>query len=340
MTDVLKTVTDRFCLYKNARTGRQNGRKYVLGAVKAMLESKETQEGLRLGELYGYYGHGRREMTGKLELPETSVIMVEGRPVVIDNVPACRTVSISVDDNGVVTHTQEILNTEPGKIVAAMIESRAGGWSWATGGRQSGSIAVTTSFHGVDYVTNPNYVSLDHPASAGMFESADAQSLLAESLSAHGYSDESVQAVISHYGKLAELELMMEATERNAELETALLESQGRYLEAQMRQKEAEDRIALLESVAGVRDDVLVAIQNELDKLPIFVTASQKEAFKLKQPDDAKVVASLFESLIKVGSRHLPLTPPQVELSKPQHKTPHAPASVITFDKPGNPFAK
>ncbi|MCV4783918.1 hypothetical protein OFM36_31255, partial [Escherichia coli] len=79
----------------------------------------------------------RRQLTGKLEVPETSVIMVEGRPVVIDNVPACRTVAISVDDNGIVTHTQEILNTEPGKIVAAMIESRAGGWSWATGGRES-----------------------------------------------------------------------------------------------------------------------------------------------------------------------------------------------------------
>ncbi|EJQ2206451.1 head processing protein, partial [Escherichia coli] len=148
MADVLKTVTDRFCLYSNARKGRQNGRQYVLSAVKAMLESKETQEGLRLGELFGYYGHGRRQLTGKLEVPETSVIMVEGRPVVIDNVPACRTVAISVDDNGIVTHTQEILNTEPGKIVAAMIESRAGGWSWATGGRESGKIAVTTSFHG------------------------------------------------------------------------------------------------------------------------------------------------------------------------------------------------
>ncbi len=44
-----------------------------------MLESKETQEGLRLGELFGYYGHGRRQLTGKLEVPETSVIMVEGR---------------------------------------------------------------------------------------------------------------------------------------------------------------------------------------------------------------------------------------------------------------------
>ncbi|EIH7792098.1 head processing protein, partial [Escherichia coli] len=251
MTDVLKTVTDRFCLYSNARKGRQNGRQYVLSAVKTMLESKETQEGLRLGELFGYYGHGRRQLTGKLEVPETSVIMVEGRPVVIDNVPACRTVAISVDDNGIVTHTQEILNTEPGKIVAAMIESRAGGWSWATGGRESGKIAVTTSFHGVDYVTTPNYISLDHPASAGMFESADSKSLLAESLAAHGYSDESVQAVISHYGKMAELEMMVEATERTAELETALLESQGRHLEAMAKIADAEARIALLEETAG-----------------------------------------------------------------------------------------
>ncbi|EAS8627155.1 head processing protein, partial [Salmonella enterica] len=193
------------------------------------------------------------------------------------------------------------------------------------------------SFHGVDYVTNPNYVSLDHPASAGMFESADAQSLLAESLAQHGYSEESVQAVITHYGKLAELELMLEATERNAELETALLESQGRNLEAKMLLADAEARISLLESAAGVREDVLAAIQNELDNLPIFVTGSQKEAFKLKDPDDAKVVASLFESLLKVGARNLPLTPP---VEEPARKSPRSetPTSMITFDKPVNPF--
>ena len=338
MTEVLKTVTDRFCLYKNARTGRQNGRKYVLSAVKTMLESKETQEGLKLGELYGYYGHGRREMTGKLELPETSVIMVEGRPVVIDNVPACRTVAISVDDNGIVTHTQEILNTDPGKIVAAMIESRAGGWSWATGGRESGKIAVTTSFHGVDYVTNPNYVSLDHPASAGMFESADAQSLLAESLATHGYSEESVQAVISHYNKLAELEMMVEATERNAELETALLESQGLYLEAQQRYAAAEERIQLLERNEGVRDEVLATIQNELDKLPIYVTHSQKSAFKLATSEDAKTIASLLESLVKVNNRKLPL-PQSITQTQPQTKPKiDTGGSFISFSGDRNPF--
>ncbi|MBW6101644.1 head processing protein [Escherichia coli] len=304
-----------------------------------MLESKETQEGLRLGELFGYYGHGRRQLTGKLEVPETSVIMVEGRPVVIDNVPACRTVAISVDDNGIVTHTQEILNTEPGKIVAAMIESRAGGWSWATGGRESGKIAVTTSFHGVDYVTTPNYISLDHPASAGMFESADSKSLLAESPAAHGYSDESVQAVISHYGKMAELEMMVEATERTAELETALLESRGRHLEAMAKIADAEARIALLEETAGIRDDVLAAMQDELDNLPRSSSPPpKKDAFRLKEPRDAKIVATLFESLIKVGARNLPVTKKIKEV--PQASNVQAPreTSIISFNNSINPF--
>ncbi|MCV4698064.1 head processing protein, partial [Escherichia coli] len=84
-------------------------------------------------------------------------------------------------------------------------------------------------------------------------ESADYKSLLAESLAAHGYSDESVQAVISHYSKMAELEMMVEATERTAELETALLESQGRHLEAMAKIADAEARIALLEETAGIR---------------------------------------------------------------------------------------
>lgn len=75
---------------------------------------------------------------------------------------------------------------------------------------------------------------------------------------------------------MAELEMMVEATERTAELETALLESRGRHLEAMAKIADAEARIALLEKTAGIRDDVLAAMQDELDNLPIFVSAAQK----------------------------------------------------------------
>ncbi len=51
---------------------------------------------------------------------------------------------------------------------------------------------------------------------------------------------------------------------------------------------DAEARIALLEKTAGIRDDVLAAMQDELDNLPIFVSAAQKDAFRLKEPGDAK----------------------------------------------------
>lgn len=337
MPEVLRTVTDRFCLYKNAREGRQNGRNYVLSAVRSMLESKDTQEGLRLGEHFGYYGHGRREMTKKLDVPETSVIMVEGKPVVIDNVPGCRTVSVSVDENGVVTHTQEIFNTEPGKIIAAMIDSAAGGWSWATGGRMAGSTAITTSFHGFDYVTNPNYVSLDHPASAGLFESADAQSLLAESLENVGYSASAAGEIITHYGKMAELEMMIEATQRNAELEQQLLESHGRMLELQHNEQTLRDRIALLESASGTRDEVMTGIMAKLDDLPVFVTRAQREAFRFRNAGDADIVGGLFESLMKVHARSLPL--PSVEALTPANTAGNktAPPS-ISFNGDKNPF--
>lgn len=70
--------------------------------------------------------------------------------------------------------------------------------------------------------------------------------------------------------------MMVEATERTAELETALLESRGRHLEAMAKIADAEARIALLEETAGIRDDVLAAMQDELDNLPIFVSAAQK----------------------------------------------------------------
>lgn len=73
--------------------------------------------------MYGYYGHGRRAMhynkTKSLNLPEVSVVMVDGKPVVLENVPSNRTIDISIDDNGIVTHTQEILDTDTGRIVQA-----------------------------------------------------------------------------------------------------------------------------------------------------------------------------------------------------------------------------
>ncbi|GAL07865.1 phage protein [Photobacterium aphoticum] len=106
--------TDRFNLFKDGRKLGANKRNYILSSVRQMFESLQTRELLRTGEAFGYYGHGMREKAGKLNLREIEVVNVDGKPVVLQNVPACRTLDISVDDDGTVTHTQEIFDTAPG----------------------------------------------------------------------------------------------------------------------------------------------------------------------------------------------------------------------------------
>lgn len=307
---ILKVHTDRFSLYRKVRKGKQNNRNYMLEAVKSMINHPDTQEGLRLGELYGYYGHCRRQITGKMELPETAVVMVEGKPVVLDNIPACRTVSISVDDDGNVTHTQEIFDTPTGRIVAGMLESRAGGWSWVTTGRDSPSVSIPKNLHGFDYVLTPNYISQDHPAA--MFESNDHRiSAMMESLSGQGFSDESAAEIVAHSQKLAQHEAMIESVMRVEELEEAQLMAAGELLakNAQLAEQQSmleslQQEKAQFESAADARKSKLTAA---LDKLPVFTNDSHRRALaNMQTDDDIAIVTALFESLSRLDTHQLP----------------------------------
>jgi hypothetical protein len=331
---VLNTVTDRFSLYQNARKGRQNGRKYALSAVKAMLESPETQEGLKLGELFGYYGHGRRaayhSQYGSLDLPEVSVLQVDGKPVVLENVPACRTIAIGVDDDGVVTHTQEILDTPTGKVLNGMIKSHAGGWSWATAGADMPGVAIPKSYHGCDYVLHPNFVSLDHPASL-MMESADTRNqAILEGLLQSGFSTESSQEILQHYERMCGATSMLESVMRVQELELAQLESVGYQMALSSELRETK---AMLESVRGEVSSLRNAEQARqsqldelLDDLPIFVSHKQRDAImEMNNPGQADVLKALFESVAKTNLALSPVVRKQVieqikaeEASKPK----------------------
>ncbi|MCG9773675.1 head processing protein, partial [Vibrio diabolicus] len=146
----LKQVSDRFSLFNDGRKLSANKRNYIIKAVQAMINSPRTKELLRLGEAYGYYGHQSRQRANKLSIGETEVIMINGRPVVVENVPSNRTVSITCSDDGIVEHTQEFLDTDTGRIALGLHNSRAGGWSWATGGQDTREASITTSYHGMD----------------------------------------------------------------------------------------------------------------------------------------------------------------------------------------------
>gem|GEM_PF-463018 len=355
-TKVLLQHTDRFCLYKNARKGRQNGRNYLLSAVKSMFENAETQEGLKLGELYGYYGHGRRQLAG-LDVPETAVVMVEGRPVLIDNVPGCRTVHLSIDDEGIITHTQEIFDNEPGRIIAGLLESRAGGWSWATSGKD-GTVSIPTRFFGMDYVKNPNFVSLDHPAY--MNESADEQEgKLLESLQSRGFTEAGAKDVASHFHKIGEQEISLINPLLVEEAEIALLEARGEIIDLATQLDEEKAKSAgnegMLEGLKTEHAAEIQALQTQLQEshskvaardaflddmlksLPVFVTETQREAFRsMDTPEDLKIVKGMFEGLRRTAISTLPIdrkNPPAAEKTTAAEHVP-----TISFKEPNLNF--
>lgn len=324
MSNGLRTVTDRFSLTELFRKNTyQNGRNYLISAVANILNSPETQERMKLGELYGYYGHGRREhhfnKTGSIRLPETSVIMVEGAPVVVDNVPSNRTIAISISPDGVVSHTEEILDTPTGQIVNGLEKSNAGGWSWATkGGIQSGK-AIIREYAGCDYVGIPNFLSLDKMAM--MTESpADEQAQICAVLMQNGMSEAAAVDVYLHFRKMRDGTALLEAAHRATELELDLLALQGMHeaVEKDLRQQleattaryneTSASQKAMLEAASSFRDQRRKAVQAMLEGFPFHISEAQRDALiNMENEHDMQVVMSLFESVGRSQLNTLPI---------------------------------
>lgn len=294
-TGVLRTVTDRFCLFNDGRKLGANKRNYIISTVDKMINSEETQELLRLGEAVGYYGHGNRERANKLFLKETEVIMVNGKAVVVENVPSNRTTAISLDKKtGIVTHTEEILPTTAGRIIDSMIESKQGGWSWATSGIDTLKLSSTDTFAGVDYALRPNYLSLDHPSM--MLESVgDRESLLLESLQSNvGLDLDSAKKVIM----IGENDNYL--VDRCLKLQNDVLILEGMVSENEFI---ANELLLAKEERTNAGEMILEAMSN----LPIYMTEEQKKALiNMKSEHDRNVISLLFESLKKTDMSTLP----------------------------------
>lgn len=303
----LRTVTDRFSLIdKIRRFTPQNDRNYLLRSVRETFSSPETQERIQLGEMFGYYGHGRRAAyyakTGRLNLPEFAVVMVDGKPVTIENVPSNRTLEVSVDDNGVVTHAQEILDTDPGNIVDGMSRSRAGGWSWATGGDDS-AVSRVTSFYGFDYVTVPNYISLEHPSA--MLESAsDREHMICSGLVEKGYSENQAADIYQHFESMRSQTAMFESGDASL-MESALHIEHGKRLELEERLRSAN---LMIESAGNVAKSRRKVMKEALANMPLFFSKEQTAALcRMDTPEDAMIVAAMLESIGAKATASLPM---------------------------------
>lgn len=323
----LRTVTDRFSLIdKIRRYTPQNQRNYLLRSVRETFADNETQERIKLGELYGYYGHGRRAAyyakTKRLDLPEFVVVMVDGKPVTLENVPSNRTLDISVDDNGIVTHSQEILDTDPGGIVDGMERSRAGGWSWATGGDDF-SVSLVTSFHGMDYVVNPNYISLDHKSL--MMESAHERSdAICAGLVERGFSENQAVDIFQHFEKMRENSAMFESADSSL-LESALMIEHGKRLELEERLKGVQLMLEGAGEQAKARRRVM---KDAISNMPLFFSREQQQALcRMETPEDAQIVAAMLESIGSAATATLPIG------SRQQHALPET-RKPVTDDTP------
>ncbi|MBU2968725.1 hypothetical protein KO527_05105 [Pseudoalteromonas sp. C2R02] len=151
-TKIIGKITDTFNLFKEGRIDHQNF-KVAVSSVQKVINSPIVQQGLKLGELFGYFGHDIRSKTGKLK--PSDVEFIDGVKHLV--IPDFRTVAISCSDEGIVTHTQEIFPTDGGRAAMGMIDRNAGGWSWAS--NSANGHTIMTDLAGFDYVKHPNYIS-------------------------------------------------------------------------------------------------------------------------------------------------------------------------------------
>ena len=118
------------------------------------INSPATQELVDTGDMYGYYGHELRALYG-MNPPDT-VMTDDGREIRI--APAIRTIKLTANSNGDITHQQEFLENEAGEYAYQQYKAGIGGFSSACGFKpMMDGTRVVQGFYGYDYVRNPNY---------------------------------------------------------------------------------------------------------------------------------------------------------------------------------------
>ena len=117
-----------FSLLDSGRKYSGQHRKYLIENAREICYLPAVRERIKMREALGYYGHGRRVLCGRMDIQEVDVVTLpDGSQAMVSNVPSNVTVQFDISKDGLVSHTQEILNTETGKIVAALHASRVGG---------------------------------------------------------------------------------------------------------------------------------------------------------------------------------------------------------------------
>lgn len=118
-----------------------------------LINSPATQEMVKTGGLFGYYGHQVRQLFG-MTPPETAFLA--GKEYRLS--PAVRTIEFSADRSGNVSHREEFLETDSGEYAFKNFKAKVGGFSMAVDAQPVGGRFMPTIMGGMDYVLQQNYV--------------------------------------------------------------------------------------------------------------------------------------------------------------------------------------
>ncbi len=184
-------VTEKitYNVHERGRKSRGVDRLFDTAALARLINGPAVQEKVKLGDMIGYYGHWPRLAFG-MATRETGV--VDGQVVALPK--AVRTVYLSADDAGNITHQTEFLDTSWGQEAKRLYDAKVGGFSSAIDAR--GTPYVARDFHGFDYVDEPNYTgNRGHRALLDAVEAgADRDEMLAMLLDAVAHDSESMMA--------------------------------------------------------------------------------------------------------------------------------------------------
>ena len=308
-----ETIKCNFNLFDEGRTYTGHHRKYILESAVNTCYSPAVREGIRLREIFGYFGHGRRQLAGKLRLGEIEPVKLpDGSTIITECIPSNVTTRFEIDKDGNVEHEQEILESVPGKVALGLHQSRVGGFSWATGGTDGGVMGATrvTSFHGFDYVLNPGFVKNRGFVLEDAGEGATRDMIL-ESVCKLGVAETDAEKYLKHWVASAQIA----AVELEERLEAAAIYEDALREESEARAAKVAELDGMLQGLQAKIDEetkagearrkmILEAAGTSTIVVPERVVESM---LRMAGEDDLNVLVGFFESAGKVDLGQYPL---------------------------------
>ena len=287
----IERIKCSFSLLDEGRKYTGNHRKYVIENAREICYAPETREKIKLREALGYYGHGGRQIAGRMDLSEVQAVTLPGgTEQVITNIPSNVTVQFDIDKDGTVTHSQDVLDSDTGRIVQGLNKSHVGGFSWACPGEDGGATGKTklTGFSGFDYVLNPGFA---YNRGYVLESAGEADQLIYEAVNAVVRDEKKARAIADSW----RLDV--------PDLREALFESEGDLADAEIKRHELEktcDRLTSEKSELVLKNtrmsDELAGMQRRFDAATASLLARQTE-LKRRMEDSDRNLRAVLEGL-------------------------------------------